>query len=269
MTDFRFHLYAAGVLAPGLASLAQLAAVNRGGAQYIHSPVVLPAPAMLPAQERRRASQAVRLVLTCVEQAAHASPFAVDTLRSIFASDEGTGEVCQQMLEALATTRQVSPLLFSNSVLNAPSGYFSIAWRNREPATVISLGIESFAMGLLCAVTESLADGRPALLVAYDPPMAAPMDELLPIVDATAAAWIIDCGSPAAGAAPLASFGLSVEPGPQQSSPLPPWMPGGWATQSSARAIAALTLASAQPGAGMRFSMGAQTLALTRLGEPP
>jgi hypothetical protein len=40
----------------------------------------------------------------------HDSPFPAETLRSVFATDEGTGEVCQQMLEALATTRQVSPL---------------------------------------------------------------------------------------------------------------------------------------------------------------
>ena len=110
---------------------------------------------MLPANERRRASQAVRLALACIEQALQASPFPVETLRSVFATDEGTGEVCQQMLEALATTRQVSPLLFPNSVHNAPSGYFSIAWRNRQPATVVSLGLESFASGLLCAVTEA------------------------------------------------------------------------------------------------------------------
>ena len=175
MSRFRFDFHAAAVLAPGLVSLADLRAVCRGERPYVHEPLQLPSPAMLPAHERRRASQVVRLVLACIAQALHESPFPVETLRAVFATDEGTGEVCQQMLEAVATTRQISPLLFPNSVHNAPSGYFSIAWRNREPATLVSLGVESFASGLLCAVIEAAASRQPVLLVVYDPAMTPPL----------------------------------------------------------------------------------------------
>jgi hypothetical protein len=263
MAAFNFHLHRAGVLAPGISSIDGFRAIASGGADYSHAPLALPAPAMLPAQERRRSSQAVRLVLACVEQVLKDSPFPPASLRSVFASDEGTGEVCQQMLEALATTRQVSPLVFSNSVLNAPSGYFSIAWANCEPATVVSLGVESFASGLVCAVIDSQATGSPVLLVNYDPAMTAQMNEVLPIGDAIATAWIIDCGGASEGV--LASFTLSLQPGKLQAcSALPEWMPPSWGAQASAYGLAALGLLDAPPGVEQRLSLGAQTLTLSR-----
>jgi hypothetical protein len=265
MTLLAFDLHTAGVLAPGLASLAQLRAVSSGAEAYQPGPLQLPSPAMLPAQERRRASQAVRLALACIEQTLQASPFPAETLRSVFATDEGTGEVCQQMLEALATTRQISPMLFSNSVLNAPSGYFSIAWRNREPATVVSMGLESFASGLLCAVAEARTSGQPVLLVAYDPAMTSPMSELLAVDDATASAWLISSGLASAGAADLGSFTLALEPaGTQGPTPLPSWMPANWAHHSSARGLAALGLLDAPSDSVCRLALGMQSLSLRR-----
>ncbi|MEJ6022748.1 beta-ketoacyl synthase chain length factor [Ramlibacter sp. PS4R-6] len=263
MAEFDFFLYAAAVLAPGLSSLAQLRAIASGAEAYAHAPLALPAPAMLPAQERRRASQAVRLVLACIEQALQGSPFPAATLRPVFAADEGTGEVSVQMLEALATTRQVSPLVFSNSVLNAPSGYFSIAWGNREPATVVSLGLESFASGLLCAVVEARATGAPVLLVNYDPVMTAPMNEQLPIADAMASAWVIGCGPSEVSA--LASFSVALDArGDAQASALPDWMPAPWSQQASAAGVAALALLESPAGTQRRLPLGAQMLTLRR-----
>ena len=265
MSPLRFDLYAAGVLAPGLTSLADLCAVSTGGRPYLGVPLQLPAPAMLPAQERRRCSPAVRLVLACIDQALREWPLPAEALYSVFATDEGTGDVCQQMLDALGTTRQVSPLLFSNSVLNAPSGYFSIAWRNRQPSSVVSLGLDSFASGLLCAVADAHACGQPMLLVAYDPPMTPPLDELLPVREGTASAWIIAAG-PVAGAAPaLASFTLAMlEHSAAQASVLPAWMPPAWAAHGSARGLAALSLMGQTSGAELRLQLGGGLLSLRR-----
>lgn len=266
MQPLAFELHAAAVLAPGLASLAQLREACRAGALAAAGPLVLPAPAQLPAAERRRASQAVRLTLACVEQALQASPFPADALRCVFATDEGTGEVCQQMLQALATTRQVSPLLFTNSVHNAPSGYFSIAWGNRQPATVVSLGRESFACGLLCAVTEAAASGQPVLLAVSDPAMSAPLDELLPIVQGTAAAFVLTAA--AGGSAALGQWRMDLQPADASAaSPLPAWMPPAWAANSSARAIAALGLLAQPAGTAMHLPFGAQMLSLARTTE--
>lgn len=264
MTALRFDLHCAGVLAPGLSRLAQLLAVSRGGEPYAWEPLQLPTPAMLPAQERRRASQAVRLVLACIEQALAQCPFPPQTLRSVFATDEGTGEVCQQMLGALATTRQISPLLFANSVLNAPSGYFSIAWGNRQPANVVSLGLDSFASGLLTAVTEAATTRQPVLLVAYDPPMMPPLDEVLAVSEATASAWVVGCALESPRPA-LGTFTLALERAADQPpEALPDWMPLAWRRNSSARGLAALSLLGAAPGAACAMALGGQVLRVTR-----
>jgi hypothetical protein len=265
MNPLSFQLHAAGVLAPGLTSLADLRLAARGERAVGSEPLVLPAAPQLPAAERRRASQAVRLALACLAQALEASPFDAAELRSVFATDEGTGEVCQQMLAALATTRQLSPLLFTNSVHNAPSGYFSIGWRNRQPATVVSLGLESFACGLLCAVTDAAASGRPVLLVVCDPALTAPLDELLPIVHGTAAAFVISAGAASAPAAGLGGWRMTLEPAAGAApSPLPHWLPPAWSGNSSARALAALGLLEQDAGTLARFSLGGQLLALWR-----
>jgi hypothetical protein len=247
-----------------LSSLPELLAVSAGNQPYLPMPLQVPSPAMLPAQERRRSSTAVRLVLACIDQALRDWPLPADGLRSVFATDEGTGEVCQQMLAALATTRQVSPLLFSNSVLNAPSGYFSIAWRNRQPSSVVSLGLESFASGLLCAVCDAQASGQPVLLVACDPPMPSPLDELLPVHEGTATAWIVSTAPPV-GAPALATFSVAMlhEPG-LLPSPFPAWMPPAWAAHSSTRGLAALGLLAQDTGAELRLQLGAGLLALRR-----
>jgi len=262
-----FDLHAASVLAPGVASLSDLREACRRGKPFeTTAPLVLPSPAALPANERRRASQVVRLTLACIEQVLQASPFPVDSLRSVFATDEGTGEICQQMLEVLATTRQVSPLLFPNSVLNAPSGYFSIAWHNRQSATLASLGLESFASGLLCAVTEAATTRQPVLLVSYDPAMTEPMDELLPVTQHTATAWILSAGRAIQDVPVLGSFALELEA--QDSalpSSLPSWLPPPWVEHSSARALAALGLLEASPGAVFRLALGGQLLSIRRL----
>jgi hypothetical protein len=257
-----FKLYAAGVLAPGIGSLPELFAARRAGRVPAAAAAELASPKALPANERRRASQVVRLTLACAEQALQSSPFPPDALRMVFASDEGTGEVCQQMLEALVTTRQVSPLLFHNSVHNAPSGYLSIAYQNRQSATSVSLGHESFASGLLCAASEACS-GQPVLLLAYDPVMTEPMDALLPVVQATASAWIIASShEPASGQAALGSFELSLRPAAARTDQAPPaWMPAQWSGNSSAQALVALTLLDeARQPCACELRLGAQIL---------
>ena len=268
VSSLNFHLHAASVLAPGMTSLAQLRSICRNNQPPVSADALpLPSPDMLPANERRRASQVVRLTQACIQQVLEDCPFPVESLRSVFATDEGTGEVCQQVLQAVTTTRQVSPLVFSNSVQNAPSGYFSISWRNRQSSTVVSLGLESFASGLLCAVTEAIACAQPVLLVAYDPPIAAPMDELLSIREATATAWIISSGAKSDSTPRLASFALELEnAGSHAPSAWPIWLPTRWSTHSSASALAALGLLEAPLATSYRMTFGTQHLSLQRLG---
>jgi hypothetical protein len=206
--------------------------------------------------------------LACTEQAMLTSPYSPDQLRCVFASDEGTGEICQQMLEALATTRQVSPLLFHNSVHNAPSGYFSIAYQNRLPAVSVSMGSESFASGLLCAVSEACTSGQPVLFLAYDPPLPEPIRSLLPIEQASATAWIIASGAThddthTVAQKPLGSFEVSLNPaGASRDQKPPKWLPVRWRANSSARSFEVLALLANGRGS-CEFALGAQRLCVT------
>lgn len=267
--ELQFALYSAGVLAPGLSSLSDWLAWCKTRQPVAADTTLLPLPLALPANERRRSSQVVRLALACAEQALARSPFAPDQLRSVFASDEGTGEVCQQMLEALATTGQVSPSLFHNSVHNAPAGYFSIATQSRQPSVSVSLGGESFGAGLLCAVSETCSSGQPVLLLAYDAPLPQPMRSLLPIAKATASAWIIasaDALSPAQP--PLGRFALSLNPGAADRGDTPAaWLPAAWRGNSSAQAFAVLALLANASGS-CEFAFGAQRICVRLMQSP-
>ncbi len=262
----KFDLYAAGALAPGIGSLHDLIALRRSARVLESDSLTLPVPHALDANERRRASQAVRLSMACAEQALRTSPFAVDRLRLVFASDEGTGEVCKQMLEALATGRDVSPLVFHNSVHNAPSGYFTIGHHSKQPALSVSLGLESFASGLLCAATEAHTTRQPVLFVCYDPPMPPPMRSLLPVEQASATAWVMAASSGAPQApAPLASFTLELgKADAEQLDTRPAWLPAAWAANASAAGMVALGLLADKTGA-CEMRLGYQKLRLERL----
>lgn len=267
MRRLRFVLHAAGIVAPGLASLeALLQAARRATPPDLPSEVLaLPPPAALPTNERRRSSRAVRLALTCIERALADTSFDPSMLRAVFATDEGTGEVCQQMLETLATTRHVSPLLFPNSVHNAPSGYFSIAYRNRQSATVVSLGEESFASGLLCAVTEAESTGQAVLLVAYDPALTPPLQELLPFTEPIGAAWVLSAADaevegPLLGRGEVQLVRASDAPPPDWR---PAWLPASWARYGSARALAALGLLATPSALPLTLTLGGAHLSLT------
>lgn len=270
MSGLNFRLYSAGVISPQLRSLNDLrqrhirAMRAHSLADGVVAPLNLQPPPNLPANESRRTSSVVRLVLACVDQAMETSPFQASSLRSVFATDEGTGEVLQQILESLATSRQVSPIAFTNSLHGAPSGYFSIAVRNHQPAVVVSLGMQSFASGLLCAVTDAVTEQQPVLFVSYDPVTAAPFDEILPITEPTATAWVISALSVGAGFPRLGHFELTLNSGELASNAdsLASWLPHSWAANSSAHGFAALGLLDANPGSCCQFALHKHNLVL-------
>jgi len=200
-------------------------------------------------------------------------------LRSVFATDDGVGEISEQMFAILSSTRQVSPLTFPNSVHSATAGYFSIGYQNHQPSTVLSRGNESFAAGLLCAVTETLTTGEPILFVCFDPAMTGLMQEVLPITQPTACAWLLSASDQTLPA--LAHFTLTLEseirsashPTASLPTSLPHWLPARWSPNATAQGFAALGLLDMPTHAHYRMAFGAQTLTLActskSLGEKP
>jgi hypothetical protein len=130
---------------------------------------VLPAPALLPPAERRRASRVVKTALAIgLEAVAHAGADAA-TLATVFAASGADGHNCHALCEQLASDdRQISPTRFHNSVHNAAAGYWGIATGSMAPCQVLCACDASFGAGLLDALAQVALARTPVLLIAYD-----------------------------------------------------------------------------------------------------
>jgi hypothetical protein len=181
------------VLGPGLPDWPAARAVLCGAARYEVALAPEPAPELLPANERRRASSSARWALTVGRHALGVRLGEAGEIATVFSSCGGDGQITHQICEVLAgSERAVSPTAFHNSVHNAPAGYWSIATRSRAPSTSLCGHGGSFAAGLIEAATQVVVDGRSVLLVAYDLPYPEPMHSLWPIPNAFAVALLLD-----------------------------------------------------------------------------
>jgi Beta-ketoacyl synthase, N-terminal domain len=218
------------VLAPGLPDWAAARDVLRGSAPYVPGPCPDPAPTLLPATERRRASASVRWALAVAQQALDGRE--ADAVATVFASCGGDGMITHQICEALATPQGVvSPTRFHNSVHNAPAGYWSIATRSQAASTSLSGFEGSFAIGLLEAATQAAVERRSVLLVAYDLPYPEPMHALWPVAQPFAAGLLLD----PPGTGPT-TFRVALKPGASRTA-WPPTIPGGFQSNPAAQAL--------------------------------
>jgi hypothetical protein len=141
-------------------------------------------PALLPPNERRRASPTVRIAFRVAEAATQASSVAAADLALVFASADGDLHIAQRICSALAETQRfISPTDFHNSVHNAAAGYWSIASAAHGPSTAIAAYDSSFAVGLMEALGMVLVEQQATLLVAYDVPGPAPLLDKRPVQD--------------------------------------------------------------------------------------
>lgn len=186
------YIEAVGCCAPGLDGWAQAQPVLRGERAYIHEDLPPYAPQRLPANERRRATQAVRLAFRVSEDALSPDSRAPDALATVFASSDGDTHVVHRICMALAEpARVVSPTDFHNSVHNAAAGYWSIAAEARLPSVSLSACHASFAAGLLEAGALAEAEQLDCLLVAFDLRPPEPLLARWCITDAAAFALIL------------------------------------------------------------------------------
>lgn len=159
----------ASLIAPGMNGWAEALPVLRGEQTYVRQELPVFQPTLLPPNERRRATQAVRLAFRAAEDAISTSSIAAENLASVFASSDADTNIVHRIGSALAEdSRVVSPTDFHNSVHNAAPGYWGIAARAKLPSNSISACEASFAAGLLEAAASAQQDGYDQLLVAYD-----------------------------------------------------------------------------------------------------
>lgn len=183
-----------GLLAPGLADWARGAPLLIDPAAWALVPTVVPAPERLPATERRRAGTVVKAALVAADQALAMAGADAAMLPTVFTSSTGDPANCHLLCEALAkphAERLVSPTRFTNSVHNAPAGYWHIAVQSRAASTSLAAFDASFAAGLLEAAVQCVATGAPVLLVAVDVPYPEPLHAKRPLPDSAALALVI------------------------------------------------------------------------------
>lgn len=181
-----------GCLAPGLPDWPTTCAVLRGETPLTVQASVLPAPALLPPAERRRASRVVKLTLAVGLEAATHAGVDVGQLATVFSASGADGHNCHAICEQLAgDDRQISPTRFHNSVHNAAAGYWGIATGAMAPCQVLCAFDASFGAGLLDALAQVAVDGQPVLLIAYDSEYPEPLFTTRPVPDVAGVALLL------------------------------------------------------------------------------
>ena len=182
-----------GLLGPGLADWnSGMAALRTPASAWQRCATVVPAAARLPANERRRAGTVIKAALAVADQAVAMADADPAQLTTVFASSTGDPANCHALCEALAAPeRAVSPTRFTNSVHNAPGGYWHIATQSRRASTSIAAYDASFGAGLLEAAVCAHTRGEEVLLVACDVPYPEPLHALRPLADTMAVALVL------------------------------------------------------------------------------
>ena len=180
----RLGIAGLGIIGPGIGSWRDAVAVLTGSKGFsARAQVPQAVPTSLPANERRRVSPLIRMVLQCCEETLAERSSEFPAVRSVFASSCGDLVVADKILRALAMPgKPVSPTLFHNSVHNSVAGYFSIARGDCSSSISVSARDSSFVAGLLSTAGLVLSGAGPTLLVAYDctaPPALAPFRPFL------------------------------------------------------------------------------------------
>jgi len=210
------YINAIGLTAPGLTNWENSLPVLRDETNYQAEPLDRYKPMLLPANERRRATELVRLAFRVSEEATQNLEAQRATLASVFASSGGDYQIIDQICRALSMPeRMVSPTQFHNSVHNSAAGYWSIATQSRAPSTSLSAYDYSFPVGLLEAATLVVTDNQPTLLVAYDTQPPSPLAEKRQITLPFATALVL---APAASEHTLAKLSLSTITGQQSET---------------------------------------------------
>ncbi len=173
-----------GVWSPGFASWPALRqACLRGEAVEPAATSQRPTPLSLPAAERRRVPDGVAVALEVAREALADTATRIDpaSLASVFASARGELAIVDYLCATLASDPlSLSPTRFHHSVHNAAAGYWGIATPSVGPSTSIAAGDDSFALGLVEAATQVVAEDRPVLFVVFDTPAVGLLADAVP-----------------------------------------------------------------------------------------
>jgi Beta-ketoacyl synthase, N-terminal domain len=196
MSEHTLHFGLRGIaaLGPGFDNWLALSAILRGQTPYQSGPTVMAPSSALPPTERRRIGSSVKIALATAEQLFTTTPDADATLTAtVFTSSGGDGDNCHHLCTALTEPPvMLSPTKFTNSVHNAPAGYFGIAHHAVQPSNSVCARDGSFALGLLEAAAYFVCEQTPVALVAYDVPYPEPLNSKRQITAPMGIALLLD-----------------------------------------------------------------------------
>jgi hypothetical protein len=159
----------------------------------------------------------VSIALEVAARACESAGVRPSELTSVFATTHGDLVINHYMSETLVgTPTLMSPTRFHNSVLNAAAGYWTIGCGCRESYTALSASIDSFGEGLLEALVQSEASGKPTLLVAYDIEACGPLAAMQPSRGIVGAGLVL---SPEPGPATIARIRWRTMRGTERTLP--------------------------------------------------
>lgn len=254
------HVESVGLAAPGLPDWPRSVAALAGEAPYQSQPLEAYSPMLLPPNERRRATQVVRLAFRSSEDALARSSIPASALATVFASSEGDTDVVHRINVALAqSARSLSPTDFHNSVHNAPAGYWSIAVGSKQPSTSLAAFDGSFAAALTEAAALALGDGLDVLATTYDmamPPVLAPKR---PVPEPFASALVLTARRTGHS---LASLTLAETQEPETTM-ADPALEALRRCNPSARALPLLRLLAMRAAGTVHLPAGGSTLSVT------
>lgn len=215
-----------GAWMPGAPDWPALHGVLRGEYGLAEGTPAKPAAEVLPAAERRRAPDSVRLAAEVAAQACRMADRDPAELPCVFASTHGELAITDYVCEILARAPlELSPTKFHNSVLNAPAGYWTIATACTAASSAVTAHHCSFAAGLLEAMAYACAEDVPVLFACCDIGSTGPLAEMtrttLPFGVALVLSPTASTGArirwslrnPAAGALPPAALALQAVAG--------------------------------------------------------
>jgi hypothetical protein len=204
----RVYVEGVALRGPGLNGWPASHAILAGVVPHVSAPTVVPLSPLLPANERRRTVQTVKLALAVGTEAIEAAHCDAAALATVFTSSGGDGETIDAILTALAgAVPEVSPTRFHNSVHNAPAGYWSIAAQSRAPSSSLCCHDWSFSGGLIDAAAQAAVDDRLVGLIAYDLPYPEPLNGVRAIGAVFATSLIL---APRASASSLARLDIEL-----------------------------------------------------------
>ncbi len=165
-----------GISGPGIENWQQARSALLSEQPGFDQELIISADLSLPANERRRASRLSKIALQVAGEAINSSILQADEVATVFTSSCGDLEIAHKICTALTMeAKPVSPIQFHNSVHNAQAGYWAISQHAHNVSNSISACADSFAMGLLEALTLIEVEQVPVLLVACDRPAPVPL----------------------------------------------------------------------------------------------